>query len=391
MQKRLIQALLFLGVISIPTFASAEGGLLSNVTDEVNTVTDTATTTVNNAVSAPDEEKDKPSEDGHQSNGNVLSNTIDSVANTVDETTESVTGTVNNAMETVGNTANKTVENTTKPVTDIVGDSAAPVTETVNNTTKAVTKTVEQTTKSVTGTVDSTTKTVTNTVEKTTKPVTDALSDDEPLLEVDLSDDPEVKVNTGVVDVEVSKDPQVKVDTGVVDGDVSKEPAVKVGAETEVPEGPLNDTEDVEMEREEVQEEPIREVTVEPDKISNKISKAKRLSKTILTKPVKVEEKEAVKMAEPKNLNEHPFPPRKKMEPVLMTTSMNSPSQSSSTGGMSSQVTGSTSLWVVSEQYATAVYFQKANMYEKKNLYYDQWLNAPPSQPPQDSLLFKSI
>ena len=53
--------MLFLGVISIPTFASAEGGLLSNVTDEVNAVTDSATTTVNEAVSAPDEEKDKPS------------------------------------------------------------------------------------------------------------------------------------------------------------------------------------------------------------------------------------------------------------------------------------------------------------------------------------------
>ncbi|MCR8849013.1 hypothetical protein NQ095_11385, partial [Rossellomorea sp. SC111] len=129
MQKRLIQALLFLGVISIPSFASAEGGLLSNVTDGVNAVTDHATTTVNKAVSAPDEEKDKSSEDGQQSKGNILSNTVDSVTDTVDETTESVTGIVNAATKTVGNTANKTVEQATKPVTDIAGDSAAPVAE----------------------------------------------------------------------------------------------------------------------------------------------------------------------------------------------------------------------------------------------------------------------
>ncbi|MCR8849480.1 hypothetical protein NQ095_13740, partial [Rossellomorea sp. SC111] len=291
---------------------------------------------------------------------------------------------------------NKTVEQATKPVTDIAGDSAAPVAEAVNNTTKAVTKTVENTTESVTGTVDSTTKTVTKTVVETTKPVTESLTDDKPLLEVDLSDDPAVKVNTGVVDVEVSKDPQVKVDTGVVDADVSNEPAVKVDVEAEEPDEPLIDTEDkdsvVKREREDARKEPVKkEVPVETDQSSIQISKAKNHIETILTKPVVVEKERAVKMEAPKNQNDQPSPPRKKMEPVLTTTTMNSTSQSSSTSGTSGQVTGSSSLWVFSEQYATAINFQKANMYEKNNLYYDQWLNAPPSQPPQDSLLFKSI
>ncbi|MGD6846032.1 hypothetical protein [Rossellomorea aquimaris] len=401
MQKHLIQALLFLGVISIPTFASAEGGLLSTVTNEVNAVTDKATITVNDAVSAPDEEKVKPSaettsDDENQSKGNVISETVDSVTDTVDRTTGTVTGTVNAATKTAGNTVNRTVEQTTEPVTDIVGDSTAPVTETVNNTTKAVTNTVEKTTKSVTGMVDSTTKTVTETVEETTKPVSDSLSDDKPLLEVDLSDDPEVKVNTGIVDVEVSEDPQVKVDTGVVDADVSKKPSVKVDTgivETEVKDEPSVDikieNDDAEVEKVDVRKEPVKqEVTAETsaekaDQSSIRMSKAKQLNETILTKPAEVEQKERAKAEESEKQNELPFTPVKEMEPLLTTTTLHTTSQSSSTSGVSGQVTGSTSLWYVSDQQAMAVNFQKANLYEKKNLYYDQWLNAPPSQPPQ--------
>jgi len=384
--KRLIQALLFLGVISIPTFASADGGLLSNVTNEVNAVTDEATSTVNEAVSTPDEEKDKPSieeksttsKDENQSNGNLLSGTVDSVTETVDQTTGTVSNTVNSATKTVGNTVDKTVERSTKPVTDIVGESAAPVTETVNNTTKSVTNTVEETTKTVTNTVESTTNMVTNTVEETTEPVTDSLSDEKPLLEVDLSDEPEVKVNTGVIDTEVSKDPQVKVDTGIVETEVNDEPSVDIQVD-----------ENVEVEKEDVQKETFKQDV--PDEASSKgtdensirISKAKQLKDSILTKPAKVEAKEAFKVEEPKNRKERPFTPAKKMEPVLTTTTMNSTSQPSSTSGMNGQTTGSSSLWYVPDQQAVAVNFQKANLYEKKNLYYDQWLNAPPSQPPQ--------
>ncbi|MDT9025937.1 hypothetical protein [Rossellomorea yichunensis] len=384
MQKHLIQALLFLGVISIPTFASAEGGLLSTVTNEVNAVTDKATTTVNEAVSAPDEEKDKPSaettsEDENHSKGNMLSETVDSATDTVDRTTGTVTGTVNATTKTAGNTVKKTVEHTTEPVTDIAGDSAAPVTETVNNTTKAVTNTVEKTTKSVTGTVDSTTKTVTDTVEETTKPVSDSLSDDKPLLEVDLSDDPEVKVNTGIVDVEVSEDPQVKVDTGIVETEVKDEPSVDTKIENDDAE-----VEKVDVRKEPVQQEVPAETSAEKaDQSSIRMSKAKQLNETILTKPAEVEQKERAKAEESEKQNELPFTPVKKMEPLLTTTTFHSTSQSSSTSGVSGQVTGSTSLWYVSDQQAMAVNFQKANLYEKKNLYYDQWLNAPPSQPPQ--------
>jgi hypothetical protein len=399
-QKRLIQALLFLGVISIPTFASAEGGLLSNVTNEVNSVTDKATTSVNEALSAPDEEQDKPyaeetSEDENHSERNLLSGTVDSVTDAVDQTTGTVADTVDAATGTAGNAVDKTVEHTTKPVTDIVGESAAPVTETVNNTTKAVTNTVEQTTKSVTGTVDSTTKTVTDTVEETTKSVSDSLADDKPLLDVDLSDHPEVKINTGNVDIEVSKEPEVKVETGGLDADVSNEPSAKVEDEPSVARPKEND--EVEVERGDAPKEPVKqEVPVEgsaeeAEKSSLRLSKAKQVKESLRTNPAEVEQKEPAKVEESEKQHELPFTPVKKMEPVLTTTTLNSTSQSSSTSGVSGQVSGSTSLWYVSDQQAVTVNFQTANMYEKNNRYYDQWLNAPPSQPPQQSLLFKSI
>ncbi|WP_201714903.1 hypothetical protein [Rossellomorea arthrocnemi] len=411
MQKHLIQAFLFLGVISIPTFASAEGGLLSNVTNEVNAVTDKATTS-NEVLSA-----EETSEDENHSERNLLSGTVDSVTAAVDQTTGTVADTVDAATGTAGNAVDKTVEHTTKPVTDIVGESAAPVTETVNNTTKAVTNTVEQTTKSVTGTVDSTTKTVTDTVEETTKSVTgtvdsttktvtdtveettksvsDSLADDKPLLDVDLSDHPEVKINTGNVDIEVSKEPEVKVETGGLEADVSNEPSAKVEDEPSVARPKEND--EVEVERGDAPKEPVKqEVPVEgsaeeAEKSSLRLSEAKQVKESLRTNPAEVEQKEPAKVEESEKQHELPFTPVKKMEPVLTTTTLNSTSQSSSTSGVSGQVSGSTSLWYVSDQQAVTVNFQTANMYEKNNRYYDQWLNAPPSQPPQQSLLFKSI
>ncbi|MFP3472509.1 hypothetical protein R0J90_20865, partial [Micrococcus sp. SIMBA_144] len=77
------------------------------------------------------------------------------------------------------------------------------------------------------------------------------------------------------------------------------------------------------------------EVPVELDQSSIGISKAKNQIETILTKPVEVEKERSVKMEVPENQTEQPSPPRKKIEPVLTTTTMNSTTQSSSTSGMS--------------------------------------------------------
>ncbi|BCB02437.1 hypothetical protein [Bacillus sp. KH172YL63] len=346
MHKRLMQALLFLGVISIPTFASAEGGLLSTVTNEVNTVTDEATSTVDEAISAPDEERDGPStkttsKDEDQQKGSILTDTVDQVTGTV-------TNTVEKTAKAAGDTVNKTVQRTTEPVTKIAGDSAAPVTDTVNNTTKAVTTTVEKTTKNVTDTVEATSKKAIDTVEETARPVTE--SDGKPLTESNPTDE---------ADTVIVEEVNMEDDKGKVK-----------------------------------QVEPPESSSVKIDQHSIRVTKAKQIKENILTQPLEAERGQRNNQQTADETSEtdgkRPFTPAKQIEPMLTTTNMNTTNQSTSANGVSGHNAGSTSIWYV-EQQAMAVNLQKASVYEKKNLYYDQWLNAPPSQPPQTSLLFKSI
>jgi hypothetical protein len=368
--KRLIGALVFLGILSIPSFASAEGGLLTTVTDEVISVEVEAP--------APDEEKDKPGE------GNILSSTIDSVKNTVDQTTGTVTNTVDTTVSEAGDAVNRTVDTAVEPVSRLTGDSAAPVTDTVKETTKSFTNTVEHTTKTVTGTVEDTAETVTETVEDTTKPVTESLSDDEPLVEVDV-DDPGVKVDTGIIEADVSEEPSVIVGTGNPDEieDSSRTPEVPVRQESEADAPDKGDKEN----------EGTSELSTE-----TRMNKAKQIEESITaaaTDTASSEEKQvntgAVDGQAEESKNDFPPIPYKQIEPVLTTSPINMANgHSTSTNGMG-QTAAAGSLQVVREQEADNISLERAGFNGKENLYYDQWLNAPPSQPPQTSLLLQSI
>ncbi|MGR3762752.1 hypothetical protein [Rossellomorea sp. NS-SX7] len=378
MQKRLIGALLFLGVLGVPTFASADSGLLSNVTDEVDTVTDEVISTEDEAsreAPAPDEEEDKPGE------GNILSSTIDSVTDTVDQTTGTVSKTVDTTVSEAGDAVNRTVDTAVEPVSRLTGDSAAPVTDMVKETTKSVTNTVEHTTKTVTGTVEDTAETVTETVDDTTKPVTESLSDDEPLVEVDV-EDPEVKVDTGIIEADVSDEPTVNVETGDPD-EIQDSPNT-----TEIPE-----SQEREKDAPDKENEGTSELSTE-----TRMNKAKQIEESITaatTETASPEEKPvntgAVDGQAEESKNDFPPIPYKQMEPVLTNSTIKTANgHSTSTNGMG-QTAAAGSLQVVREQEADNVSLERAGFNGNENLYYDQWLNAPPSQPPQPSLLFKSI
>ncbi|WP_175986910.1 hypothetical protein [Bacillus sp. Marseille-Q1617] len=378
MQKRLIGALLFIGVLAVPTFASAEGGLLSNVTDEVDAVTDEVISTEDKAsreAPAPDEEEDKPGE------GNILSSTIDSVKDTVDQTTGTVKNTVDTTVSEAGDAVNRTVDTAVEPVSRLTGDSAAPVTDTVKESTKSVTNTVEHTTKTVTGTVEDTAETVTETVDDTTKPVTESLSDDEPLVEVDV-EEPEVKVETGIIEADVSDEPSVNVETEDPDR-IQDSPNTTVIPESQESKKDAPDKEN----------KGTSELSTE-----TRMNKAKQIEESITAaatgtaspekKPVNTG---AVEGQAEESKNDLPPIPYKQMEPVLTNSTTNTTNgHSTITNGMG-QSPAAGNLQAFREREADNVSLERSGFNGKENLYYDQWLNAPPSQPPQHSLLFKSI
>lgn len=380
MQKRLISALLFLGVLGIPTFASAEGGLLKNVTDEVNAVTDEVISIQpedDNLAPSPDEEEDKPEE------GNLLSSTVDSVTDTVDQTTRTVSKTLDTTVSETAEPVNQTVETAVEPVSRLTGDSAAPVTDAVKDTTISVTNTVEKTTKTVTGTVEYTTETVTGTVDDTVKPVTDSLTDDKPLVEIDV-DEPKVKVDAGIIDTEVSEKPSIQVDPGGSD---------ETKGQKEV-EGPVEQTRN--MEEPKASKQGIEETTEKSTE--TRMSKARQIEGAITVKNTGADSSEGRQAtAQPEDektegpANPGPETPFKKMEPILNNPTSNSSNGYSTGASGTGQSAAAGSLQIVREQEADHLRLERAAFNGKDHLYYDQWLNAPPSQPPQISLLLQSI
>ncbi|NQD67183.1 hypothetical protein HP456_14805 [Bacillus haikouensis] len=389
MHKRLIGAFVLLGILSIPSFASAEGGLLSTVTDEVDSVANEVIS-VEEKEPAPDEEGDKSShdslshDDGKETRKNVISSAVDTVSDTVGNTTGTVSGTVNSVTREVSDTVNETVETATEPVTDITGGSAAPVTDTVKSTTESVTKTVRNTTKSVTTTVETTTENVTETVEDTTKPVTDPLTDDEPLLEVNVSEKPDVKVDTEVIETEVSEDSTVKLETGTTETDAGKSPSVNAEEEADaIPSADVN----------EKTGETVSDKSAGPSAdAENSMNKARKLEKSITAKESESAPPVTKKVKTDETKDRLPLIPDKKMEPIVTNTTMQpGAGQSTGTSGMNGSTTISNSHWIVWDNDANRVRFLRSDFNGNQNLYYDQWLNAPPSQPPQTSLLYKSI
>lgn len=288
MQKRIWQTVILFGVLSIPSFASAEGGLLKN---------------------------------------------------TLTTTTDIVETTTNQVVETTSKVDEVLPVETNEPVSALV--------ETVNETTQSVTETV---------------------------------IDEKPLVEVELSDKPTIKVNTPVIESEVSTKPVVKVETPVAEIKVSE--PVQVDVPTDVKVEPIIETSTNVIEKAEVSDrvETKKVTLVEPNVKPESVD----IFEEAETDDIQLSS-EDTKTEEFDLLNEQPVVPFRGMENIeqikVIPTIPSGPSTQNSPSSTNAGLTlGIFNTFEVDQSYKTFSYFGK------ERLFFDQWLNAPPSQPPQSSL-----
>ena len=290
MQKRIWQTVILFGVLSIPSFASAEGGLLKN---------------------------------------------------TLTNTTDVVETTANQVVETTSQVDEMLPVETNEPVSALV--------ETVNETTQSVTK---------------------------------AVTDEKSLVEVELSEKPTIKVNTNVIEAEVSTKPVVKVETPIAEIDVSE--SVQVDVETKVI------PKDVKVK--ETSTTVIEKAVVSDVEVTKK--------STIVEPNVKPESVDIFEEAETEGIqlssedtktdefdfqNEQPVAPFSGMENIehikVIPTIPSGPSTQTSPSSTNVGITlGILNTIEIDQSYKILSYLGK------ERLFFDQWLNAPPSQPPQSAL-----
>jgi len=250
----------------------------------------------------------------------------------------------------------ETPVNTTSPVESISEEVTGTTNQLLNETEQPVNKTVD------------TVKVISEKVEET-------LEVEEPVVEVNLKKEPSIKVNTGVIDVDVSKNPSVKVDTAVAKVEVAEPLDVEV------------DTEVVQIEASIVppplatNEKPLVEDGEEQGTISQPQSMNKDEFPTvkdqiILEPPIDDKPSDTVYNSS-SPLKENEFNPLQAL-PTIQTGPYHQINSSSGHFNMSMAILES-----LNQENANGffTYFGQGRMF------FDQWLNAPPSQPPRKSLL----
>lgn len=284
------------------------------------------------------------------------------------------------------------------------------VTEEVANTTSQVEEALPIETDQVES-IQSVTKIV-KSVNKTTQKVTGTVASEEPILEVNVSITPSIKVNAGLIETEVSETPKVKVDTAIVKVDV--EDPVKVETEVErepqiTIQTPAVKVDSQKLTKTAAEMEVIETPTVEVEITEPPAVKAKQVTNPIQAndkvKPqssppsiiVEVQEEvvieqgpiDIVAAVEPKTEKPNkaiavPLPMKepKNFEQLKVTPTFQSgPSTQTNSGATTAVVTMAVlNRMDMATQIGTLAYLKKTR------IFFDQWLNAPPSQPPQHSL-----
>lgn len=254
-------------------------------------------------------------------------------------------------------------------------------------------------------------KKVVESINKTTQKVTTTVADEEPILEVNISEAPSIKVNTSVLEAEVSKTPKVNVDTPIVKVEVAdtvevdteeesepeiavQTPVVKVESpapsETttgkEVIETPIVDVEIVEPPVESIKQgtNPIQEnEKVKPQSLPSPIIGDVQEEMGIEQGSIDIVAEVESKKETPKQAIAIPLPMNEPtiFEQVKVTPTFQSgPSTQTNSGSTTGVATVATFNGMdITTQSGTLTYIGKTR------LFFDQWLNAPPSQPPQDT------
>lgn len=299
MQKRIWQTVILFGVLSIPSLASAEGGLLKD--------------------------------------------------------------TLTNTVEVLETSTNQVVESTTQVDEILPVETKEPV--------SALVETVTETTQSVSKTVTDEIPLVE--VEKSDKP---AIKVDTPLVEAEISTKPEVKVETPVAEIKVTEPVQVDVETKIIPTDVKDEEVepIKEVSSTVFEKAVGSDV--VEIEKPTMVEPNVKPESLDvfEEEQTDDIQFIQLSSENTKTEEFDFQKEQPV----------GPFRGMGNMEQIkIIPTIPSGPSTQNSPSSTNFGLTlGIFNAIGVDLSYTTFSYFGK------ERLFFDQWLNAPPSQPPQSSL-----
>ncbi|MED1864930.1 hypothetical protein P4V41_15790 [Fictibacillus nanhaiensis] len=338
--KQFVQLVVFAAGMSIPAIVSADsGGILSPVTDLTKETTEIVEI-------VPD--KVNFSTKNHSVSDEVVRPALKTVTNIVTDTTQAV---------------------------DRVDQRVNKVTETI--------KPVDQAVKTVTNTVDTVKEAVPTKKLKSSKPIVDVNLSEKPSLKVDVLDQ-EVNVS---VPVKPEK-PQVEVKLPVVSEIVTNKPDVKevVGAKPEPAPTPTLVTEPV------VENKPNTSETINETK-----GAVTKKPVVVPTKEILVKEIEnPVSMSTSGEVNkksrdhkETEKPVRQKTRPdypvtkKAIQTSQGGQSPSGTSNGPMTSSSTVTFLAILDGGQNDTQLETRSRLGEGVRHYYDQWLNAPPGQPPQ--------
>lgn len=283
------------------------------------------------------------------------------------------------------------------------------VTEEVDNTTSQVEEALPIETDQIEP-IQSVTKVV-EAVNSSTKKVTAIVTSEEPILEVNISETPSIKVNKSVVETEVSNTPKLNVDTPIVkvevadtvevDTEVQSEPKSAVQAPVVKVESPAPSETTI---KKEVMDTPIVNVEITEPPVESAKQGAKPIQPNEKVKPqsspspiigdvqdemvierglIDIVAEVEPKMETPKQAIAIPLPMKEptNFEQVKVTPTFQSgPSTQTNTGSTTGIATVATLNGMdITTQSGTLPFIGKTR------LFFDQWLNAPPSQPPQDT------
>lgn len=342
--KRFVQLVVFAAGMSIPAIVSADsGGILSPVTSLTKE-------TAEIVESVPD--KVNISTKDHSVSDEVVRPTLNTVTNIVKDTAR--------AVDRVDQTVNKVTE-TVKPVNEAV-------------------------------------KTVTNTVDTVKEAVpTEKLKSSKPIADVDLSEKPSIQVD--VLDQEVnvtvpvtSEKPQVEVKLPVVSEIVTTEPEVEEVVEAKPEPAPATTpvTEPV-VENKPNTSETINEtkgaITKKPVAVTTKEIFVKDIENPVSTSGEVLkksrDQKETEKPVRQKTSPDYPVTQKVTQTQMLTPSSQGGQSPSGSSNGPMTSSSTVTFLAILDGGQNDTQLETGSVRGEGVRHYYDQWLNAPPGQPPQ--------
>ncbi|MFJ5770208.1 hypothetical protein [Psychrobacillus sp. NPDC093180] len=341
MYKRVVQAAIMFGMLSVPTFASADGGLLGNTLNKSSNLIETVTDGVTDSVSEVQlTEKVAETEE--------LIQPVRTVVNTLDETREKLTETVKSE----------------KPIVDL---NVSP------NPSIGVNLGIVEAEVSKTPTVKVDTSIVRVEVDDTVKIEAD-------LLEANTQElnkkHPQVSVKTPIVDVETLKTEQSTPNTNSDLPKTATAPSlveqdnVAQKKETVIPE----------IEQPIQHEQPI--LVDEPGTGFESEDLQKSYLDTVITKPMDTTSKQEIKKKKEKRPETFPKIPSEDYNQLkVVPTFQSGPSTPTQTGG-----SGGPMSFATMNEMEMVFESRGANFPTMTRLLYDQWLNAPPFQPPRQSL-----